>query len=260
MRGYIFDLDGTVYLGERVIEGAVEAIEALRARGDKVMFLSNKPIATRVSYAHKLSKMGIPTTDRDIMNSSSLVAKYMRQISQPGDQILVIGEEPIRDEMRNEGLQLSDHDVDAPYVVLSWDRHFTYDKLNVLYQAVIRGAHVIISNPDRTCPMENGQVPDTGALIGALEGALGVPLDATMATVVGKPSAIAAKMAAAHLQLESDQCYMVGDRLETDILLANENGMNSVLVLTGITEPEMVDLAHIQAKYVINSIADVVNL
>ena len=256
MKGFIFDLDGTVYLGDRIIPGAAEAIQELRDRGDKVMFLSNKPIATRLSYAHKLSKMGIPVSLQDIMNSSLLVAKYVKRISKPGDKILVIGEEPIRDEMREEGLVLSEHDIDVPYVVLSWDRGFTYDKLNLLYQAVVRGAEVIISNPDRTCSMEDGQIPDTGALMGALDGALG----GFTGIVVGKPSAVAAEMAVSHLGLRPDQCYMVGDRLETDILMGNDYGMNSVLVMTGITTSDMREQSNIKAKYVINSIKDIINL
>ncbi|MFJ1245027.1 HAD hydrolase-like protein, partial [Bacillus amyloliquefaciens] len=85
------------------------------------------------------------------------------------------------------------------------------------------------SNPDRTCPLEDGQIPDTGALIGALEGATGKPID----LVVGKPSPIAAQAAIEHLGLDVSQCYMVGDRLETDIKMGNDTGMNSVLVLTG---------------------------
>ncbi|CAM5787347.1 HAD-IIA family hydrolase [Brevibacillus borstelensis] len=256
MKGFIFDLDGTVYLGDRLIEGAAEAIQELRNRGDKVVFLSNKPIATRQSYAEKLTKMGIPTTVEDVLNSSLIAARYLQQVMTPTDKVLVIGEQPIRDELRAHGIQMSEDPNEVSYVVLSWDRQFTYDGLNDLYQAAIRGAKVIASNPDRTCPLEDGQIPDTGAFIGALEGATGRPID----LVVGKPSPIAAEAAVRHLGLDYHACYMVGDRLETDIKMGNDTGMNSVLVLTGISTREMAEQSEYIPRYILNSIKEIVNL
>ena len=256
MKGFIFDLDGTVYLGDKLIDGAIEAIRTLRERGDKVVFLSNKPIATRQSYAHKLTRMGIPTGVEDVLNSSLIVARYLQKVCQPGDKVLVVGEEPIRDELRDHGIAISNNPQEVRYAVLSWDRHFTYDQLNSLYQAVVRGATVIASNPDRTCPMEDGQIPDTGALIGALEGATGKPID----LVVGKPSRIAAEAAVQHLGLDYADCYMVGDRLETDIKMGNDTGMNSVLVLTGISTRQMAETSEHRPRYVLDSIKEVVNL
>lgn len=256
MKGFIFDLDGTVYLGDQLIDGAVEAIQTLRSRGDKVIFLSNKPIATRQSYAHKLTKMGIPTSIDDILNSSLIVARYLQNVCKEDDKVLVIGEEPIRDELRDHGISMSENPLEVNYVVLSWDRQFTYDRLNDLYQAAIRGAVVIASNPDRTCPLEDGQIPDTGALIGALEGATGNPIN----LVVGKPSQIAAEAAVQHLGLDYSACYMVGDRLETDIKMGNDTGMNSVLVLTGISTREMAETSEHTPRYILNSIKEIVNL
>jgi len=256
MKGFIFDLDGTVYLGEQLIDGAVEAIQTLRERGDKVVFLSNKPIATRRSYAHKLTKMGIPTNIDDVLNSSLIVARYLQKVCKPTDRVLVIGEAPIRDELREHDIVMTDTPLDAQYVVLSWDRQFTYDKLNDLYQAAIRGAVVIASNPDLTCPMEDGQIPDTGAFIGALEALTGKPID----LVVGKPSPISAEAAVAHLGLDYASCYMVGDRLETDIKMGNDTGMNSVLVLTGISTRDMAKTSEHKPKYILNSIKEIVNL
>ncbi|UFJ43420.1 HAD-IIA family hydrolase [Brevibacillus humidisoli] len=256
MKGFIFDLDGTVYLGDRLIPGAAEAIQALRERGDKVVFLSNKPIATRESYAQKLTKMGIPTHIDDVLNSSMIVARYLKQQIKPGESVMVIGEEPIREELHSYGITISSDPRQVAYVVLSWDRQFTYDKLNDLYQAAINGALVIASNPDRTCPLEDGQIPDTGALIGALEGATGKPIE----LVVGKPSPIAAEVAVQHLGLDYADCYMVGDRLETDIKMGNDTGMNSVLVLTGISTREMAEASLYKPRYIIDSIKEIVQL
>lgn len=160
MNGYIFDLDGTIYLGDQLIEGAADTIRILRERGDKVVFLSNKPIATRQSYAEKLTQMGIPTDIDDVLNSSLIVAQYLKQRLRTGETVYVIGEQPIYDELRQHGISPSTSEETPDYVVLSWDRAFDYNKLNKLYQAAVDGAYIIASNPDVTCPLEEGQLPD----------------------------------------------------------------------------------------------------
>lgn len=256
MKGFILDLDGTVYLGERLIEGAAETIQELRARGDKIVFLSNKPIATRESYARKLTRMGIPARLEDILNSSLITARYLQRTIRPGDEVFVVGEEPLLDELRQHGIPLCEEWSRAKYIVLSWDRQLTYDKLNCVYQAAVRGAIVIATNPDRTCPFEDGQLPDTGSLIGALEAATGQPIH----LVVGKPSPIAAEEAVRHLGLDYSDCYMVGDRLETDIRMGNETGMHSVLVLTGVSTKEMVQTSPDQPGFIFDSIKELVEL
>jgi HAD superfamily hydrolase (TIGR01457 family) len=256
VKGYIFDLDGTVYLGDRMIEGASEAIQALRDRGDKVVFLSNKPIATRQSYVEKLNKMGIPTTLQDVINSSQIVAQYLKRQLKEGEKVFVIGEEPIHEELAAYGVPISQDSNNAEYVVLSWDRQFTYDKLNSVYQAAIKGSVIIASNPDTTCPLDGGQIPDTGTFIAALEVATGKAID----LIVGKPSLIAAEAAVAHLGLDYKDCYMIGDRLETDIQMGIEAGMISVLVLTGVSTAEMAEQTSHRPHHIVPSIKDVVHL
>lgn len=256
MKGYIFDLDGTVYLGDKAIEGAAEAIRRLRERGDKVVFLSNKPIATRSSYVEKLTRMGIPASLDEVLNSSLIVARYLQTVLRPGQQVYVVGEEPIREELRQHGIAITEDGNEADYVVLSWDRRFNYDTLNVVYQAILRGAVVIASNPDFTCPLEDGTLPDTGTFIAALEAATGKPID----LIVGKPSPIAAEAAVQQIGLAPEHCYMIGDRLETDIKMGNEAGMHSVLVLTGISTREMALADVNRPEYILPSIKDVADL
>lgn len=256
MRGYIFDLDGTVYLGSRMIDGAADAIRTLRERGDKVVFLTNKPIATRASYAQKLTRMGIPTDVGDVLNSSLIVARYLQRTVQPEQRVYVIGEEPIRQELEEHGIVCTEEAEKADVVVLSWDRSFTYDKLNALYQASLRGAVVIASNPDVTCPLEDGQLPDTGTFIAALESALGK----SAVVVAGKPSRIAAEEALQHMGLDGHSCFVIGDRLETDVRMANEAGMHSVLVLTGVGTREQAAAGPDRPRTILPSIVKVVDL
>lgn len=256
MKGFIFDLDGTVYLGDRMIDGAAEAIHALRRRGDKVVFLSNSSIAARASYAEKLTRMGIPTDARDVLNSSLITARYLQKHLPAGSSVYVIGEQPLRDELAEHGIPLTDEPEMADWAVLSWDRQFTYDKLNALYQAAVRGAQIVATNPDSTCPLERGQLPDTGTFIAALEAATGREID----LVVGKPSLISAQAAIDHLGLDSGSCYMIGDRLETDIKMGNDAGMSSVLVLTGVSTREMAEAAPYRPRHILPSIKEIVHL
>lgn len=257
-KGFIFDLDGTVYLDEEIIPGAVETIEYLEQEGNRVVFLTNKSIETTQSYVEKLEKLGINTNEKNVINSNLLVARYLKQKLKENEKVMVIGEKPLYDEIQLHGIQITNKPEDIKIVVLGWDRNFTYEKLNIAFQAWLLGATIIATNPDRTCPIENnGQVPDCGAMIGALEGATGQKVN----NILGKPSLLAAEYIVENiLELSPANCYMVGDRLETDIKMGNEYGMNSILVLSGISNSEMVSHSKYKPDYIIESIKDLVNL
>ena len=257
-RGFIFDLDGTVYLGNRLIEGAVETIKYLRNNGDKLVFLTNKPIASRQDYLVKLKKLGIDAKLHEIINSSYITAKYLRKHTTSKDSVYVIGEEPLVKELNRENIRMTDDPILANLVLLRWDRSFTYEKLNNAYQAWFKNeATILATNPDRTCPVYGGQVPDCGAIIGAFEGATGQPID----YVIGKPSNFTAQFVVDEvLKLKPEQCYMVGDRLETDIRMGYENGLNTILVLTGITEKYMVEESLYPPTLIMESLKDIVHM
>ncbi|MBI2161066.1 MAG: HAD family hydrolase, partial [Candidatus Rokubacteria bacterium] len=156
-RGWLFDLDGTVYRGEALIPGADTTIAALRAAGRRVAFLSNKPLGTRADYAAKLTRLGIPTDAEDVINSSLVLARHLARLDR-GASVFVIGEPPLVAELRAHGFDVrSDHRV--RWVVIAFDRTFDYAKLNTALQAVRGGARLIATNPDRTCPTEDGEIP-----------------------------------------------------------------------------------------------------
>jgi arabinose operon protein AraL len=229
-RGFIFDLDGTVYLGERLLPGAKGALAALREDGRKVCFLSNKPIASRADYAAKLTRLGVPTEVDEVINSSYVLARWLAREA-PGARCFVIGEPPLIAELRAAGLKPVDG-PQADYVVVAFDRTFDYRKLAVALQAVTRhGARLVGTNPDRTCPVEDGEIPDAAGMIGAVEGVTGRKVE----PIVGKPSPIMLEVALARLGLAASECAVVGDRLETDIAMGKAAGLATILVLTGIT-------------------------
>lgn len=257
MRGFIFDLDGTIYVEDAIIEGVAEAIKALKARGDRVVFLTNKSIAKRVDYVNKLNSLGINVELEEVINSNYITAHYLKTHMKTGDTAYVIGEQPLFAELAEEKIELAAIPASASYVVLGWDREFTYDKLNDAFQAWRNGAKIIATNPDRTCPVQGGEIPDCGAMIGAIEGATGEPV--TMIT--GKPSSLMANYILNNvLEMKAADCFMIGDRLETDIKMANEAGIQSVLVMTGITNSDMLEMASFQPNYVLDSVKDICTL
>lgn len=257
MKGFIFDLDGTIYLDDHIIEGAAEGVKALKERGDKVVFLTNKSIASRKDYVVKLNALGIEVELDEVINSNYITAHYLKTVMKTDDSVYVIGEGPLFDELASENIKLAENPVSASHVVLGWDREFNYEKLNNAFQAWRNGAEIIATNPDRTCPVKDGEIPDCGAMIGALEGATGEPVK----MITGKPSLLMAEYVLKNvLGMEAGQCYMVGDRLETDIKMANDAGIHSVLVMSGITNEEMLKSSVHRPEYVLESVKDIATL
>jgi NagD protein len=240
-RGWLFDLDGTVYLGEALLPGAAEVIAALRAGGRRVAFLSNKPLFTRADYAEKLTRLGVPTSTDQVVNSSIVLARHLRTLD-PGAPVFVIGEPPLIGELREHGFEVRP-DADVRWVVIAFDRTFDYAKLDTALQAVRRhDARLIATNPDRTCPVEGGEIPDCAGMMAAVEAVTGKRVE----VVVGKPSPIILRVALDALGVEARDCVIVGDRIETDIVMGKSLGLATVLVLSGITrgdDPRIAELA-----------------
>lgn len=227
-------------------------LERLRAEGKKRLFLTNKAIATRSDYATKLTKLGIPCQEEEVINSSYVLARYLVRTA-PTARLLVIGEEPLIRDLLAAGLSLTERPEETDYVVISWDRDFHYRQLDAALQAVRRGARTIATNPDRTCPMPGGgELPDAGAMIGAIEGATGKPLDLN----VGKPSRITLEVALERLGLRAEQCLMIGDRIETDIRMGVDAGMDTALVLTGVTAEADLPRYSYRPTYVLRSVSE----
>lgn len=237
----IFDLDGTVYLGEAALPGAVEAIAELRRQGKRTLFVSNKPVEPRGVYAAKLTRLGIPTNEAEVITSAYVLGRHLAG-SAPDLRLYVVGEENLRAELRGHGLTVLDElgeqnsqevinptGIDA--VVVALDRTLDYRKLNTAYQALKAGAAFFATNPDSTCPLPGGDIPDAGATIAFLEHLTGRSVE----LLAGKPSPLTVQVAMAELQVEPSRCLMVGDRLETDIRMGQEAGMVTAVVLTGVS-------------------------
>jgi HAD superfamily hydrolase (TIGR01450 family) len=248
-KAYIFDQDGTIYLGDQLLPGAAETIAALREAGKRTIFLSNNPTKTRYQYAAKLSKMGIPTPVADIVNSSYVMVQWLLKFT-PTAKLFVVGETPLKDELQSAGFVLSETPKEIDVVVASFDRTFDYRKLQIAYDAVKGGARLVATNPDRYCPTPTGGEPDCAAMIAAIEACTGEKCE----PIVGKPSPIMVEMIMGLVNLPPEDCIMVGDRLETDIKMGIDAGMATALVLTGDADREKLALSGLKPTFVMERI------
>ena len=251
-RGWLFDLDGTIYLGDALIPGADRVIATLREAGRRVAFLSNKPLQTRADYAEKLSGLGIAALADVVINSSLVLARHLATLD-PGAPLFVIGEPPLIAELAAHGFEVRrDHRV--RWVVIAFDRTFDYAKLHLALQAVRGGARMIATNPDRTCPTAEGEIPDCAGMTAAVEAVTGQSVE----IVVGKPSPIILAVALGRLGVAAADCVIVGDRLETDIVMGKNHGLATALVLTGITRAGDPRIAEIGPDAVLPSIRELI--
>lgn len=250
--GYIFDLDGTVYRGEVLIPGAQEKVAWLRSHGRRVVFLSNKPLEPRSAYAAKLTRLGIPAPDEDVINSTQALMRYLRKHC-PGSRLYVIGELAMLDELSAAGFYLTEDIDEIDVVVAAFDRTLDYHKLNIAHQALVRGARFLATNSDRTCPVEGGEIPDCAGVIAFLEATTGVQVE----VIVGKPSRHIVDAAAERLGVPLARCLMVGDRLTTDMAMGRTAGVDTALVLSGVTDRQMLEASDVRPTLVLESIAEV---
>ncbi len=254
--GYVFDLDGTLYLGDRLLPGAAETVAAVRASGARVAFLTNKPLDTPAAYAAKLTDLGIPATASAVVSSTDSLLRYLAR-NASGARILPITEPLLSGMLRDAGYTVLDPALDDPtdadVVVVAWDRSFDYAKLVAAFRAVRAGARIVATNPDPFCPTPDGDLPDCAAMLAAIEASTGERAEA----IVGKPSPHMAAALLDRLALSASDTILVGDRLLTDVRMAHEAGMVSALVLTGATTVNSLTAATILPDFILDRIADI---
>jgi HAD superfamily hydrolase (TIGR01450 family) len=252
-RGIILDLDGTVYRGERLIPGARETIEWLRGRGHPLVFVTNA-IETLAEHVDKLAGLGVPARPEEIINAPLVLIRHLSRVM-PNAVVFPICDPPLIEQLAPH-FRLSEDPDEIDVVIASTDRAFDYRKLNVGFQALKRGARFWATNADPTWPQAGGEIPDVGAIIGALEGCTMRKVE----LVTGKPSPLVVVVALERLGRTARECIIVGDSLASDIAMGHQAGMTTALVLTGVTQRADLDRTPVQPDHILESIAELPGL
>ncbi|MGQ0601426.1 MAG: HAD-IIA family hydrolase [Anaerolineales bacterium] len=228
VRCFLFDMDGTVYLGDRLLEGALRMVEVVRARGQDFLYLTNNSSKNARLYAEKLTRLGLPTDASRVLTSGAATAAHL-QSERPGARAFIVGTPALEEEFLTRGFVLNDQSPDL--VALGFDTGFTYAKLWKLCDFVRAGLPYIATHPDFTCVTDTGYMPDIGATIAFVRAATGRDPD----LIAGKPNRIIAEQAARRAGVSVSELCMIGDQLDTDIALGKAAGIPAILVLSGET-------------------------
>ncbi len=246
---YIFDMDGTIYLGENVFPFAVTYIKRLRENGRRVLFFTNNASKSPEFYIDRLTRMGFEPKDDEIMTSGDVTIRFLKE-KRPGKSVYLLGTRLLKKSFSDAGIKLSNN---ADIVVSSFDTELTYKKVERACTLIRNGAEYLCTHPDFNCPTEDGFIPDSGAIAAMITASTGVK-----PRYFGKPYADTAEMICSYTGVEAKDACIFGDRLYTDIALGKNSGMTAVLVLSGETKKsELSALTKEQSPdIVLNSIED----
>jgi len=253
---FLLDLDGTVYLGERVFEGAREFIKLLKENQKDFLFLTNNSSKSSEDYYSKLLKMGFEITKGNIFTSGQAMGIYIKTIhkEEKSPRVYVVGTSSLKRELKSMGIFVVDSpNYNIDYLVVGFDTQLTYKKLLDACELIRRGVPFLATNPDLVCPLDGGRyIPDCGSICIMLENAT-----KKKPVFVGKPSSIMVDIISNFKKVEKNKIAMIGDRLYTDIKMAKDSGMVAVLVLSGETRMEDVEASSLKPDLIYGSIKDI---
>ena len=247
---FLFDLDGTTYIGGKEIDGAFDAINYLRSIGKKICFFTNNSSRNHGDYVSKINGMGLRVSDDEVYTSGQVTCEYINE-NFKGKKVYLLGNERLRREFEVYGISVVDEDPDL--CVIAFDTSLQYDRLYQFCKYVLKGLPYIATHPDFTCPAEECPMPDIGAMIEMVRLTTGRTPD----VIMGKPHTEAGLRIAKNNGLDVRNVAMVGDRLYTDIAFGNNCGFVSVLVLTGETDMAMLEKSEVKPDYVLDGVKDI---
>ncbi|WP_323702938.1 TIGR01457 family HAD-type hydrolase [Mammaliicoccus sp. Dog046] len=251
-KGYLIDIDGTMYKGTEVIEGAIEFISYLNEQNKDYLFVTNNSSKTPDEVAEKLNNMGFQTSSEHVITSAMATAGYISEIA-PGSTVYMIGGSGLRKSLTDAGLIIKD-DEHVDYVVVGLDVNISYEKLSVACLAVRNGAKFISTNKDVSIPNERGFLPGNGSLTSVVSVSTGItPI------FIGKPETIIMEQAIEKINLSKDECVMIGDLYDTDILAGINSGIDTLHVQTGVTTLDEINKKEVLPTYSVENLFEVIN-
>lgn len=248
---YIIDMDGTLYHGRTPIEYAKEFIQYLQNNNRRFIMVTNCPSSTADDLVLKLARMGIRIDEDNILTSGQVTASFVAG-NKTGAKVHMIGSNALRNELEKRGAEIVTTEPD--FVIVGFDRKFSYGKMKRATRYILEGAKFIVTNNDYTIPEGNTTIPHTGAIAAGIEKATGVkPL------VIGKPEKYILDAVIEKLDCSKEECCIIGDRLDTDIVMGTRCGMSAYLVMTGVTSHDLLKNSAIQLDRVFESLKELMD-
>jgi HAD superfamily hydrolase (TIGR01457 family) len=256
MKLYLFDMDGTLYLGSRLYDFTIELLQEIRRTGGKYLFITNNSSKSVADYVKKLEKFGIPATREDFMTSSQATAYYLHKHHE-GQRLYVCGTESLKEELRGEGFTVTTNIDEVDCIVMGFDTELTFQKLHDVSYLLLTRPELpyIATNPDLVCPTEFGSVPDCGSVCGMIYNATG-----KKPIVIGKPSSLMPELAIDKLGIAKEQTCVVGDRIYTDVKSGLNAGCIGILVMSGETTYEILEQSPEKPHLVMESAREILDI
>ena len=251
VRCFLLDMDGTFYLGDRLIDGSLDFLAALERTGRTARFLTNNSSKSASVYAKKLERMGVDARYRDVISSAHAAAHYCMKTF-PGKKCYLLGNPMLREELLAMGMTLTEEDAD--YVLVAFDTTLDYKKMCVVCDYIREGKPYIATHPDYNCPTETGFIPDMGAIMAFIEASTGRKAD----VILGKPHRGIVDEALARTGFSLGEMAMVGDRLYTNVATGVNHGMTGILVLSGEATMEDVKASDVKPDLIFGRLADMI--
>ena len=252
IRCFLLDMDGTFYLGDKLIDGSLDFLEALRRTGRDAWFLTNNSSKSASAYVEKLTRMGVPEPFRSqVMTSGHAAAQDILERFPEGKGYL-LGNPVLRAEMEGMGLNFTEEEPD--YVLVAFDTTLDYQKMCKVCDFIREGKPYIATHPDFNCPTETGFIPDMGAIMAFIEASTGRKAD----IILGKPYGGIVREAILRTGYALEEMAMVGDRLYTDVATGVNHGMTGILVLSGEATMEDVAKSDVQPHLIFDKLADMI--
>jgi NagD protein len=249
-KSYLIDMDGVLVHGRVPVPGAAEFLARLQTRGTKFLVLTNNPLYTPGDLSHRLATIGLKVPRDRIFTSAMATARFLHSQRPSGSTAFVIGESGLSEALHEVGFVLTDHEPE--YVVLGETLAYNLEQITRGIRFLAAGSHFIATNPDASGPSETGLTPACGAMAALMQTASGVnPF------FIGKPNPLMMRTALNYLDVHSEDTIMIGDRMDTDIIGGVEAGMETILVLTGVTRREDVRRYSYQPTRIVDSVADI---
>ena len=253
MKLFLFDMDGTLYLGDRLYSFTTDLLHIIRKTGGKYLFMTNNSSKSVADYVKKLEKMGISATREDFITSSQATAYYLHK-HHAGQKLYVCGTESLKAELRMEGFTVTESIDEVECIVMGFDTELTFKKLHDVSYLLLtkKDLPYIATNPDLVCPTEFGSVPDCGSVCTMIENATG-----KRPVVIGKPSPLMPQLAMEKLGVSKEQTCVVGDRIYTDVKSGLNAGITGILVMSGETTPEILAQSEDKPHLVLSDAGDI---